>query len=206
MARGPQRVAGRRPGNCRGTGSVGGGVLRVGLVHRLAVQDQLLVHEADVVAGNPDGALHVIFLDVQRIAEHDDVAAAHVAVRQQHGARAVLRSVNQLVHQHVVANQQRALHRSAGNHERLDQRGGREKQQDDGHRPLGDEPAVHVLRHGAGNRRHRLVPGFCSFCFVSTLVIVSDKTREHRIGRQILKRRVQGGLDAETRRRGEIRR
>ena len=57
------------------------------------------------------------------------------------------RRVDQLIHQHVVAHQQRALHGSAGNDEGLHQRGGGEQQQDDGDGPLRDESAPHIPRH-----------------------------------------------------------
>ena len=51
------------------------------------------------------------------------------------------RSVGQLVHQQMVADQQRVLHRPGGDDERLYQRRGAEQQQNDGDRPLGDDPA-----------------------------------------------------------------
>ncbi len=49
----------------------------------MAVQDELLVDQADVVARKADGALHVILFDVQRITEDDDIAAADLAIGQQ---------------------------------------------------------------------------------------------------------------------------
>ena len=118
---------------------------RVGLVHQVAVEHQLLVHQAYMIARDADGALDVIHGDVERIAEHDDVAAPRFPVRQQFAPWAG-RRVYQLIHQNVIADQQRAHHGCARNYERLHQRGGAEEQQDDGYRPLRDESALHICR------------------------------------------------------------
>ena len=79
------------------------------------------------------------------------------------------RREDQLVHEHVIADQQRVLHRRAGNDEGLHQRRGREEQQDDGHRPLGDEPAMHLAGDllqaaPAAGRRADFLCGHFSHC------------------------------------------
>ena len=126
---------------------IAGRMDRVRFVHRVPVEPQLLVHQLDVVARNPDGALDVVFFDIQRIAKHDNVAAPHVPVGQNQARCRPGRSVGQLIHQHVVANQQRAHHGSAGDDKSLHQAGGGEQQQDDGDGPFRDESAVHLPRH-----------------------------------------------------------
>ena len=125
----PQRHIGRRGGEIVAVEiGVGGGVEGVGLVDGLAVEDEPLVHEVDVVAGHADGALDVILLDIERVAEHDDVAAPHVAIRQQVAGNRPRRRVDQLVHQQVIADQQRPHHGGARYDEGLHQRGGGEQQ------------------------------------------------------------------------------
>jgi hypothetical protein len=113
----------------------------------MAVEHQLLVDDPDAVAGQADGPLHVILLDIHRIAEHDDIAAAHLPIGQDvlgNGARG---REGQLIHQDVIAHQQRGLHGRAGDDEGLHQAGGSEQQQDHGDGPLGNEAAVHFSRN-----------------------------------------------------------
>src|SRR5450755_286901 len=113
----------------------------VGLFEFLAVQVDLLVYELDVVARNTHAALHESLANIDRITEHDDVAALDVFVRQKVLGDRAGRGVGQLVHQEVIADEQRILHGACGNHESLDQRGGAEEEQDDGDCPFGDETA-----------------------------------------------------------------
>ncbi len=54
---------------------------------------------------------------------------------------AVRRRVCQLIHQQVVAHQQRVFHGAGGDDKRLQQIGGSEQQQDDRDAPFGDEAA-----------------------------------------------------------------
>ncbi len=82
----------------------------------------MLVHEADVVAGHADGAFHVILFDIERVAEHDDVTPPHFAIRKQVVEKRPRRRVDQLVHQHVIADQQRGHHGGARYDEGLHQR------------------------------------------------------------------------------------
>ena len=55
------------------------------------------------------------------------------------------RRIGQLVDQQMIANQQRVLHRSGRDHERLHQRGGAKQQQDDGDGPFGDHATRDVI-------------------------------------------------------------
>ncbi len=62
-------------------------VLDVRLFDRAAVQDQLLIHQADAVARHSDDALDVVLADVFGVPEHHDVSALNLAVGQQAFAR-----------------------------------------------------------------------------------------------------------------------
>ena len=63
------------------------------------------------------------------------------SIRQQILAHGTGRRIGQFVHQQVVADQQRILHRSSRDDEGLYQRRGAEQQQENGDRPLGDGAA-----------------------------------------------------------------
>ena len=46
----------------------------------VTVEDELLVHQPDTVARNPDRPLHQVFVEIHGVAQDDDIAAAHVAI------------------------------------------------------------------------------------------------------------------------------
>ena len=50
-------------------------------------------------------------------------------------------AIGQLIHQQMIADQQRVFHGSGGNHEGLNQEGGAEQQQQNGDGPFGDRSA-----------------------------------------------------------------
>ena len=56
--------------------------------------------------------------------------------------------VGQLVHQQMIADEQRVFHGSGGNHEGLNQSGGAEQQQQNGDGPFGDGSARWLRLHG----------------------------------------------------------
>jgi len=101
-------------------------VVLIRLLQGLAVKVHLLVHDPQAVAGNPDNALDEGLLDVDRVTEDNDVAALDRFIGQQILAHRAGGGVTQLVHQEVIADQQRVLHRAGGDDERLHQRGGAE--------------------------------------------------------------------------------
>ena len=68
--------------------------------------------------------------------------------------------IGQLVHQQVIADQQRVFHGTGRNHEGLHQRGGAEQQEQDGDGPFGDGPA-RWLGLGYGRGRAGFGGGFC---------------------------------------------
>src|SRR5687768_7200953 len=57
--------------------------------------------EADTVTGHTDDPLYKVLHRVYRVAENDDVAALHVAIRQQRSPEAIV-AVHHFVHQQVV--------------------------------------------------------------------------------------------------------
>ena len=117
----------------------------VRLYEGLAVQVNLLVHQAQVVARQADGALDEGLRDVDGVAEYDNIAAAHVAVGQDIFRNRSRGRVSQFVDQQVIADEQRVFHGTRGNHERLHQRGGSKQKQDDGDGPLRNHSAGDVV-------------------------------------------------------------
>ena len=124
-------------------------MLGVRLGERLAVQIHHLVHQPDVIARHAHHALHVILLDVHRVAEHDDVAALRLRVRQQVARERSRRRVGQLVHQKVIAHHHRGVHGRRRHDEGLHQRGGAEQQDQDVQGPLMDEVPRRIRRIGS---------------------------------------------------------
>src|SRR5579864_4902146 len=104
-----------------------------GVVHRLAVDGQPLVDDADDVAGHADAAFHHVDAEVLLGAEDDDVAPPHRAQGQQlaleiRGRRAI----DEPVDEEVVPDQQGVLHRATGNVEGLNHERVRELTEDGG--------------------------------------------------------------------------
>src|SRR6185312_8755518 len=129
-------------------------VIGVRLVQANAVQVHLLVDDANAVAGHADATLDESLTDIDGIAEHDDVAAFYVGIRQKILAHGAVWSERQLIHQQVVADQKRVFHGTRRNYIRLYQRCGQKQQQEDGDGPLSDGAArALVLRvvSGSGN-------------------------------------------------------
>ncbi len=142
--------------------------VRFGQLHAVAID--LLVDDLDVIAGNAHHALHEGLADVHRIAEHDDIAVAGSLIGQDVLAEAALRCEGKLVHQQMIADQQRVFHGAGGNHEGLNQEGGAEQQQQNGDGPFGDSSARRFLRCRFSRRdnwRRRGQGGGigCSCCF-----------------------------------------
>jgi len=113
----------------------------VRFVQRVAVEVELFVHEMQAVAGNAHDAFDEGLLDVDRIAENDDVAAMRVAVGQQIFRDGSGGRVGELIDQQVVAHKQRVFHGAGGDDEGLYKRSGAEQKKNNGDGPFGDEPA-----------------------------------------------------------------
>ncbi len=90
-------------------------VAHVRLIQLLAVAVHHTVPQMNLVSGNADDALHheeALFLGRQ---EHHDVASPDVAVGQQRSQPARLGGKLLAVHEHVIPDEQRVLHRTGGN-------------------------------------------------------------------------------------------
>ncbi len=116
-------------------------VFHIRLIRRVTVENKLFVNHSNAVSGKTDGALDIVLLDIERIAEHDDIAAAHIPVRQQVAGNLARRRINQLIHQQVIADKQRVFHGGSGDYKGLRQHGSSKKQQKDRYGPLRDKAA-----------------------------------------------------------------
>ena len=112
-------------------------MIGVRLVKRLAVEEERLVLQVEMVAGNAHGAFHEGLRDIHGVTEDDDVAALDLVVRQQVTRDRTGGRVGKLVHQQVIADQQGIFHGAGRDDESLHQGSGAEQEQDDGDRPLG---------------------------------------------------------------------
>jgi hypothetical protein len=74
----------------------------------------------DLVPGHGDGALDEIAAGIARVPEDDHVTAREIAVRQDFLPRTPMSSVRKLVHEHIVAGEDRVLHRGARHVEDLE--------------------------------------------------------------------------------------
>src|SRR5579872_738048 len=110
----------------------------------MAIQEDTLVFHPDVISRNPDHTLDECLPDVDGVAKDDDVASLYVLVGQQVLGEPSGRSVRQLIHEQMVANEQRIFHRSGGDDERLHQRRRTEQQQNDGDGPFSNHAAWNV--------------------------------------------------------------
>src|SRR5262249_29263715 len=103
----------------------------VWLRERLAVHDDLLVDDLDMIARKSDDALDIVLRQILRVLEHDDVAAPDVLKRKKCVENRSTRAKRKFVHQQVVADQQVVFHRRRWNLERLDDEGRSKQRQDD---------------------------------------------------------------------------
>src|ERR1700757_1025260 len=76
----------------------------VGLIQRLAIDPDLLVHHPQVVPRYADHAFDKVLLRIHGIVKHDDVSALDLLIRHQAITQA-MPAVNKLVHQQVIADQ-----------------------------------------------------------------------------------------------------
>ena len=127
-------------------------------VGRLSVDEERLVADLHGVAGPGDRALdeHVAGVDVvARLLEDDDVAAVHVAVREEPRQRRQPRRVGELVDEQVVADEDRRLHRAGRDLVGLDDERPDEEDEDAGD----EERLVPLARRGVRGRARRRVRG-----------------------------------------------
>src|SRR5579862_4338867 len=83
-----------------------------------AVYIDATVNHADAVSGNSDDPFNKVLAGMNRVMEHDDVAALHLSVRQEVTPEAAI-SEMQFIYQQIIADQQSFLHRLRRNLERL---------------------------------------------------------------------------------------
>jgi hypothetical protein len=60
-------------------------------------------------------------LYVKRVAENDDIPALDVGIGQQVSRDSARRRVGELVHEEMISDQESVFHRTAGNHESLNE-------------------------------------------------------------------------------------
>ena len=109
-----------------------------------------VAHDADVVSGQTDDALHVVRMIVEGKFEDDDVAVADRPVGQQMLVPGAAAFEDKFVHEKVIADQKRRLHRFGRNLERLDDERGAEQGEQNG-----DEQGIDEVDNSAYR-------GFCS--------------------------------------------
>src|SRR5271156_1244612 len=104
-------------------------VLRVRFLQRSPIDEDLPVHDLDVVARQTDHPLDQVRRVRHRRVEHDDLLAVRLAPQRhlQPGERDS-RIVTRAADDQVVAYQNSILHRAAGNHSRLHHRGFQQKE------------------------------------------------------------------------------
>ena len=91
----------------------------IGLVQSLAVAIDDPVAQMNVIAGNPDNAFYDIQARCFRRQEHHDVAKVDVAVGKQRANPVALGSKLNAIDEDMVTDQQRVLHGTGGDFERL---------------------------------------------------------------------------------------
>src|ERR1039457_1927690 len=132
----------------------------------------------DPVPRHRDGALDEIAARIGRVPEDDHVPAREVAIRQDARPRTAVRSVRELVHEHVVAREDRVLHRGARHVEDLEdealererERGGHENGLDRLHEaPFGSHHSTFKTARkaswGSSTRPTFFMRRLPSFCF-----------------------------------------
>ncbi len=123
-------------------------MLRVGFDQTAAVPDDLLMVEMNAIAGQANDTFDVSLADIFRVEEGHDIAMLQLAIGQDVGAEGTGLSESHAVHQHVVADTERAFHRAGGNHVGLHQGRGDEEIDAEGDRPFGDEASGSRLAAG----------------------------------------------------------
>ena len=109
------------------------------LLDRLPVDVNVPVGHADVVPGNSDDPLHEVLARLLclvvavGILEDQNVVAVNRAVGKHVPKPSGLVGKRNLVHQQVVADEERVLHRAGWNLKRLEHEGGPKNRQDDSH-------------------------------------------------------------------------
>src|SRR5713226_4440667 len=127
-----------------------------------------------MIIWKPDHAFDERLPYIDGVAEHDDVAAPDIFVRQQMPGNGSRRRVSQLVNQQMISDQQRVFHRAGGNHERLHQGRGTEKKQDDGDGPFSNNATRDIaLTRFLGLLRSLL--GYGGLLLTHDKTIVSEK-------------------------------
>src|SRR5207244_13269825 len=98
-----------------------GTVAHVRLLQRKPIHPYLAFYQANVIPGDAHYAFHKMLAWIYRIVENNNIAAPDLLVG--HNPIANASPVAQLVHQEVVADQQRVFHSLGRTLERLDGKG-----------------------------------------------------------------------------------
>ena len=99
---------------------------------RAAIDINLLVDDADAVAGQADDALHIVRMVIKGKFEDNHVATADRAIRKNFFIPRVAPFENEFIDEQMIANKQSWLHGLRGNLEGLDDEGGAEKREQHG--------------------------------------------------------------------------
>ena len=90
----------------------GGGIVHdIWLWQRLSVDEHLLVDKLQMIPRQADHSFHVMLMFSIRVFENNDVAAFQLTIGQHFFIPSPGPAENKLVHQQVVADEQRAFHR-----------------------------------------------------------------------------------------------
>src|ERR1700682_2144074 len=91
----------------------------IGLLQRFAIDIDLLIDQLYVISRQTNHTLHKVLMILVWIFKNDDIPSLQRTVREHLLIPCAAPSKNELVHQQVVANQERSFHRSGRNLERL---------------------------------------------------------------------------------------
>jgi len=105
----------------------------IGFVEQLAVDEDLLVDDFQVIAGQTDDALHEMRMVLIRIFEDDDVAALEITVGKKFFVPMTTATEDKFVDEEMVADEEGFLHRRRRNLEGLDDEAGAEEGEDHGY-------------------------------------------------------------------------
>ena len=155
-ASGPKRSRRRRDGGAPVPYVVASRCTAYGSKSSTPVHAQGLRLGLDPVPRHRDGALDEIAAGIGRVPEDDHVPAREVAVREHAGPRTPVRSVRELVHEHVVAREDRVLHRRARHVEDLEDEALERERERGGHEDgLGRVHEAPLRRHHSTLRTAR---------------------------------------------------